>query len=314
MRVLVTGGAGFIGSHLVRGCLEAQHEVRVLDDFSTGRRENLRGVGGEIELVEGSITELETVRKSAEGCEVIFHLAALPSVPLTIEEPLRTHRVNMTGTLNVLVAAQTTGVRRVVYSSSCAVYGEAQTLPVGEDASVRPASPYAVQKYGGELYVDRYVDLFGLEAVSLRYFNVYGPGQDPSSTYAAVVPRFISALAKGEEPVVFGDGLQSRDFVFVGDVVEANLAAASVTLESAARVFNVASGSRVTVLELLAAVACALGREDVCPRHESARPGDLRDSVADTRRARAELDWCPRTTLAKGLAATVTALTGKPEA
>ena len=308
MRVLVTGGAGFIGSNLVRGCLEADYEVRIIDDFSTGRRENLTGVREEVELIEGSVTDLETVREASESCEVVFHLAALPSVPLSVEDPTRTHGVNVTGTVNVLEAARKIGVRRVIFASSCAIYGEPERLPISEETPPRPLSPYALQKYVSEVYVSRYVELYGLEAVILRYFNVYGPNQDPASTYAAVIPRFLRAVAKGEPPSVYGDGAQSRDFVYVRDVVEANLAAARAPVGVSGERFNVGRGTPVTVLELLDAVARVLGREEASPEHQPPRPGDLRHSVADARRAAEQLGWHARTALELGLVETARAL------
>jgi UDP-glucose 4-epimerase len=295
LRVLVTGGAGFIGSHLVRGSL---------DDFSTGSRENLSGVRESVEIVEGSVTEPDTLREVVSACEVVFHLAALPSVELSVEDPARTHLVNAMGTLHVLEAARHTGVRRVVCASSCAIYGNPKQLPVSEDTPPHPLSPYAVQKYVAELYASRFAELYGLEAVSLRYFNVYGPDQDPASPYAAVIPRFLRAVSKGERPVIFGDGCQTRDFVYVRDVVAANLAAASAPAAVSGKVFNVARGHQVTLLELLDAVARSLGRDAVRAEHGPPRPGDVRDSVADVRRAERELDWRAETPLEEGLAQT----------
>jgi UDP-glucose 4-epimerase len=307
VRVLVTGGAGFIGSNLVRGCLEGGYEVRILDDFSTGRRENLTGVREDVQLIEGSVTDLETIREASKSCEVVFHLAALPSVALSVENPTRTHAVNVTGTVHVLEAAREVGARRVVFASSCAIYGETERLPISEETPPQPLSPYALHKYVSELYIRSYIELYGLDAVILRYFNVYGPNQDPASNYAAVIPRFLRAVAKGEPPRVYGDGAQSRDFVYVRDVVEACLAAARAPRHVSGEQFNVGRGVPVTILELLDTVVRVLGREGVYPKHEPARPGDLRQSVADVRRAGERLGWHARTPLEPGLAETARA-------
>jgi UDP-glucose 4-epimerase len=304
LRALVTGGAGFIGSHLVRGCLERGYEVRVVDDFSTGRRENLAGLEGDVEVVEGSVTDLETLRRLSMGCATLFHLAALPSVPLSVEDPVRTHVVNATGTLHALEAARQSGLPRVVYASSCAIYGKAEQMPISEEMPARPASPYALQKYLGELYAERFVELYGLEVVSLRYFNVYGPRQSSVGGYAAVIPQFLEALAKGEPPNVHGDGGQSRDFVYVRDVVEATLSAAGAPANVSGRVFNVGCGKQVSILDLLDAVARAVGREEVRPEFAPSRPGDLRHSVADVRSSADFLGWRARTPLDAGLADT----------
>lgn len=311
MRVLVTGGAGFIGSHLVRACLEAGDEVRVLDDFSTGRRERLSAVSADVDLIEGSVTDPERVREATRECEVVHHLAALPMVPLSLEDPVRTHDVNATGTLHVLEGARATGVRRVVLASSCSVYGDADRLPIVEDTPPAPLSPYALQKYVGELYAATFSGLYGLETVSLRYFNVYGPEQDPASPYAAVIPRFVTALLKGEPPRIFGDGEQTRDFVFVGDVVSANLAAAGAPSAVSGRCFNVATGEPLAISELARVVARILDRPAVPAEHAPARSGEVRHSVADVRRAGEWLGWRPQTPLEQGLAITAAALGGR---
>ena len=226
MRVLVTGGAGFIGSHLVRACLEAGDDVRVFDDFSTGKSENLRDVAREIEVVEASVVDRSALERAARGCEVVYHHAAIASVPRSVDDPVGTHAVNATGTLHALEAARCAGARRVVYASSSAVYGDDERLPKHEDMPARPRSPYALQKQSGESYCEQYARLYGLECVPLRYFNVFGPRQDPKSMYAGVIPLFVTALCAGARPRIFGDGLQSRDFVYVADVVAANRAAA----------------------------------------------------------------------------------------
>jgi nucleoside-diphosphate-sugar epimerase len=311
MRVLITGGAGFIGSNLVRGSLEAGDTVRVFDDFSTGVRGNLAGLEPHVEVVEGSVTDPEAVRRAAAGCEVVYHQAALGSVPRSIEEPLVTHAINATGTLNVLDGARHAGVRRLVYAASSSAYGDTETLPKVESMPPRPLSPYALQKQAGEAYCWLYTTLYGLETVALRYFNVYGPRQTARSTYAAVIPRFISALASGERPRVYGDGGQTRDFTFVSDAVAANLAAATAPAEAAGEVYNVADGKRVSLLELLDEIASALEARGalavspVEPEFLPSRVGDVRHSLADVSKAERLLGWKPRVSLAEGIAATV---------
>jgi UDP-glucose 4-epimerase len=311
VRVLVTGGAGFIGSNLVRACLEDGESVRVLDDFSTGCRENLSSVCEEVEIVEGSVVDLAAVREAVRGCDVIFHLAALPSVPLSVEDPVRTHAVNATGTLHVLEAARDIGVSRVVYASSCSVYGDTPKPPISEAAPAQPVSPYALQKRVGELYLQRFHELYGVPGVALRFFNVYGPDQDPRSPYAAVIPRFVSAVAKGETPVIFGDGAQVRDFVFVRDVSAACRNAAAAPEEASGQLFNVASGEGVSMLDLLERVCHTLGREDVRAEHGPPRAGDVRESVGDVRLAAERLGWRARTPLDRGLSEVADVLVGK---
>jgi UDP-glucose 4-epimerase len=301
MRVLVTGGAGFIGSHLVRACLEAGDRVRVLDDFSTGREANLRDVRADVELLRGSVADFARVQAAVEGCEVVYHQAALPSVPRSIEEPLESHAANATGTLHVLEAARRSGVRRVVYAASSSAYGDTEVLPKTESMPTRPLSPYALQKLVGEEYARQYTQLFSLETASLRYFNVFGPRQDPNSPYAAVIPLFTRAAARGERPRIFGDGQQSRDFTYVADVVAANLAAARGPRESAGEVFNVACGGRVTLLELLERICKALDRPPIEPIFEPPRAGDVRHSQADVSKARRLLGWSARVSLDEGL-------------
>ena len=302
---LITGGAGFIGSHIVRRMLALEWDVVVLDDLSTGRRENLDAVAADIRFIEGDVSSLDEVRAAVEGCEAVFHQAALPSVPRSIADPISSHTVNATGTLNVLVAARDAGVRRVVMASSSSVYGAVPGLPKSESMAALPISPYAVSKLAAESYCRTWFDLYGLETVALRYFNVFGPRQDPMSAYAAVVPRFIAAYGAGDPPVIFGDGGQSRDFTYVANVVAANVRA----LDAAAapgRVYNIACGARITLNDL----ALELGRQmgtAIRPVHAAPRPGEVRHSLADIAAARADLGYEPRIGLAEGLRATVRA-------
>lgn len=277
---LVTGGAGFIGSHLVENLLEGGARVRVLDDFSTGRRENLTPFMDRIELLEGDITDPETCRQAAQGVNVVFHQAALPSVPRSVAEPVRSHEVNATGTLNVLLAARDAGARRVVYASSSSAYGDTPTLPKIETQTPSPRSPYAVAKLTGEQYCRAFPGVYGLETVSLRYFNVFGPRQDPASPYAAVIPLFASAAMDGTSPTINGDGEQTRDFTYIHNVVLANFLAASVSAEKVSgEVFNVGCGGRISINDLWNAIRKTL-KADVEAVHGPPRPGDVKDSLA----------------------------------
>ncbi len=281
----MTGGAGFIGSHLVRACLEAGEDVRVFDDFSTGKRENLAGIARDVEVSEGSVVDAAAVERAARGCEVVYHQAAIASVPRTVDDPIGTNAVNATGTLHALEAARRAGARRFVAASSAAVYGDDERLPKREDMPVLPRSPYALQKLASELYCEQYTRLYGLQTVALRYFNVFGPRQDPKSMYAGVIPIFVAALRAGARPRIYGDGLQSRDFVYVADVVAANRAAAVAQAAVAGSAINVGRGERTTLLELLALLARALDLTAPEPIFEPARSGDVRHSQADVSRA-----------------------------
>lgn len=303
MKALVTGGAGFIGSHLVERLLDEGLEVRVLDNFSTGRRENLEAVTSHIELVEGDICDYQLMCETMQGVEVAFHQAALCSVERSVEDPQITNSINIGGTLNVLLAARDERVKCVVYASSSSVYGDTPALPKQEAQTPVPASPYAVTKLTGELYCHTFYQLFGLQTFSLRYFNVFGPRQVQDSPYAAVIPRFISALLQGESPVIYGDGKQSRDFSYVGDVVEANL----LVMKAKAgfgEAFNIACEQRTTVKQL-ADYLRALLKTKIRPVHQQPRPGDVRHSMADIAKARELLEYQPRTGLLTGLARTV---------
>jgi UDP-glucose 4-epimerase len=304
-RVLVTGGAGFIGSNLVRGLLERGDEVKVLDNFSTGNRRNLDGL--EIEVVEGELRSYERVHRAVRGVEVVFHLGALGSVPRSVQDPLTTNAVNVDGTLNVLLAARDEGVRRVVYASSSSVYGSSAQLPALESSPVDPISPYGVAKLAAERYCVSFSRVYhSFETVVLRYFNVFGPRQNPQSQYAAAVPLFISAVAEGRPVTIFGDGEQSRDFTYVTNVIEANLAAADAPGANG-RIFNIAAGAPNSVNALVEAIGTLLGKP-VAKEYAPPRPGDIRDSFADVGAARETLAWAPTIGFEEGLRHTAEAL------
>lgn len=302
MHALVTGGAGFIGSHLVQRLLERGCAVRVLDDFSSGSRARLDGLGPAVEVVEGDVRDPGALAAAVAGADTIFHLAALVSVTQSVEQPVETFDVNLLGTLRLLEAARQAGAARVVLASTCAVYGDAAALPVSEGTPPAPLSPYAASKLAAEEALKLYSRLHGLATVSLRFFNVYGPGQDPSSPYAAVVPRFIAALRAGRQPTIFGDGLQTRDFVYVGDIVEGLYAAATLP-GVAGSVFNVGRGEETSVLGLALAIGAQLGVE-VSPVFAPARDGELLRSYGDVS-AFAAAGFRAATTLDAGLALTV---------
>lgn len=301
--VLVTGGAGFIGSHLVEALVQRGLRVRVLDNFSTGDPANLDEVAGQIDLIEGDLTDLDAVQQAMKGVEVVFHQAALASVPRSVANPLATHRACVDGTLHVLLAARDAGVRRVVYAASSSAYGNSARLPKTETDPTAPLSPYAVAKLAGEQYCAAFSQVYGLETVRLRYFNVYGPRQTPDSPYAAVIPLFIQALRQGRPPRVYGDGHQSRDFTYVADVVQANIKAAEVAGVSG-RVYNIAGGKRVSLLHLLHLLS-ELMQVDVQPEFMAARPGDVKHSQADISRAMNELGYRPTTDIRTGLQACI---------
>jgi len=301
---LVTGGAGFIGSNIVAELLQRGERVRVLDNFSTGRRENIVPFVDDIDLIEGDFRDLSTVTHAMKGVDYVLHQGALPSVQRSVDAPLATHAANATGTLNVLIAARDAGIRRVVYASSSSIYGDSPTLPKREDMLPAPKSPYAVSKMGGEQYCRAFAEVFALETVCLRYFNVFGPRQDPASQYSAVIPLFITALLQGEAPTIYGDGRQSRDFTYVANVVQANLLAAVAPREAVGRVFNIACGQRFTLLDLVAALRDILDI-DVEPIHAAPRPGDVRHSLADISAAQETLGYNPTVSFHEGLRRTV---------
>lgn len=297
--VLVTGGAGFIGSHLVRALLRAGARVRVLDDFSTGRRENLSGLGPRVDLVEGSLTDRRALTAALSGVDHVLHQAAIPSVPRSIDNPAASHAANVEGTLQLLLAARQAGTRRLVYASSSSVYGDPPTLPVVETFPTNPLSPYAVQKLAAEQYFRVFHRVYGMETVCLRYFNVFGPRQDPHSTYAAVIPRLIATALHGRPFTVNGDGHQSRDFTYVDNVVQANLLAL-VAPDAPGRVFNAACGNSISLNQIIAAIGSLCGR-DLPVSYGPPRTGDIRHSRADISAAREVLGYQPRVTVEEGI-------------
>ncbi|MCX7819950.1 MAG: NAD-dependent epimerase/dehydratase family protein [Kiritimatiellae bacterium] len=299
--VLVTGGAGFIGSHLVEALAADGVEVRAFDNLSSGRAENLAGVRGRVDLIVGDVRSEAQLAAAMDGVGVVVHLAALVSVADSVERPAENYEINVMGTVRVLEAARAAGVRRVVCASSAAVYGNEPTLPKREDMPPVPASPYAAAKLAGEQIARVHAELYGLGTVSLRFFNVYGPRQDPSSPYSGVISRFVEALARGEPPRVFGDGRQTRDFVFVRDVVAAIRRAADSPAVGRGEVFNVGTGRASSLLEVLGVLGPLAGHSPA-PRFEPPRPGDVRHSVADISRIREVLGFEPGVTLADGLA------------
>jgi UDP-glucose 4-epimerase len=304
-RVLVTGGAGFIGSNLTEALLKKGHQVRVLDNFSTGKRENLLFDKGysSFEVTEGDICDPAVCHEAMKGIEYVYHEAALPSVQRSVEDPLASNAVNVEGTLNVLIAARDAGAKRMIYASSSSVYGDTPTLPKQEEMAPNPLSPYALQKYIGEQYCRLFFQLYGLETISLRYFNIFGPKQDPASIYSAVIPRFIDALLKRDRPIVFGDGEQSRDFTYIDNVVEANLLALSRD-HVRGEVVNVACGKQISLNQLLRILKEILG-STISPLHQEPRKGDVRHSLADIRKGKEILNYVPKVDIEVGLRRTL---------
>jgi UDP-glucose 4-epimerase len=289
---LITGGAGFIGSHIASALVESGARVRVIDNLSTGYEKNIEAIGSGIDFVKADVADDQALNKVLSDVELIFHEAAIPSVPRSIEKPTETHKASVDATFKLLLAARDHKVRRVVYAASSSAYGDQPELPKREDMRPAPLSPYAVAKLVGEYY--------GLETVSLRYFNVFGPRQDPTSQYSGVISRFMSALMTGEQPVIYGDGEHSRDFTYISNVIDANLRAAE-SAKAVGEIINIANGHRTTLNELLDAMKVVTGKPHVTARYESPRAGDVRDSLADLTRARALLGYEPRVGLEEGL-------------
>jgi len=300
---LVTGGAGFIGSNIVEYLVGQGERVRALDNFATGKRENLADIPGEFELVEADIRDLDAIRPAFEGVDYVLHQAAIPSVPRSVKDPVTTNGANVTGTVNVLIAARDAGVKRVVLASSSSVYGANPQLPKREDMLPQPLSPYAASKLAMEGYARAFYHVYGLETVCLRYFNVFGPRQDPTSQYAAVIPKFITVMLKGERPTIYGDGEQTRDFTYVANVVDANIKAAHAK-GAAGEVFNIACGQRISINELVRVLNEILGT-DIEPVYAEPRPGDVRHSLADISTAGEVLGYEVAVAFAEGLRRTV---------
>jgi UDP-glucose 4-epimerase len=298
MKAIITGGAGFIGSNLAE-VLSRGNGVIIVDDLSTGNEANIRGL--DIEFVKGSVTDLDLLRTTFKDADYVFHQAAIPSVPRSIKDPISTNEANVNGTLNVLVAAMDVGVKKVIYASSSSVYGDTPELPKREDMKPNPLSPYAVTKLMGEYYCKVFNDVYDLKTVSLRYFNVYGPKQDPYSDYAAVIPKFIKRVQEGKPPIIYGDGNQTRDFTSVDDVVSANILAAGSDAEG---VYNVATGKRITINELAKEIMAIMGR-DLNPIHEKPREGDVLHSLGDITKAKKDFGYEPGDNLEENLKDTV---------
>lgn len=302
--VLVTGGAGFIGSHLAATLSERGARVRVIDDLSTGYSENLADIGGKVDFINASITDSEALKRALEDVELVFHEAAIPSVPRSVVQPVETHEASVNGTFSLLLAARDRKVRRVVYAASSSAYGDQPESPKHEAMRPDPLSPYAVAKLVGEYYCQVFTRTYALETVCLRYFNVFGPRQDPGSQYSGVISRFILALQQGQRPTIYGDGEQTRDFTYIANVVDANLRAAESN-QAVGKVINIANGQSVTVNEVLVALQQLMGRADVAAEYAPARPGDVRHSLADLTLAKSLLGYSPSVTLKEGLQLTL---------
>ncbi|HEU5118017.1 MAG TPA: SDR family oxidoreductase [Isosphaeraceae bacterium] len=305
--ILVTGGAGFIGSHLVEALLADGHPVRVADNLSTGRLSNLEGLSGSIEIVEGDLSDFDFARRAARGAHYVFHQAAVPSVPRSVEDPLGSHSSGPTATLNVLEAARQAGTHRVMFAASSSAYGDTETLPKTEDMLPRPLSPYAAGKLAGESYIHVYARTMGLDGVSLRYFNVFGPRQDPSSPYSGVISQFASKMMRGEAPTVLGDGHQTRDFTYVENVVQANLLAMKHQAPLNGLVLNVGTGRQVSLRELVDALNSALG-SSLVPSFGPPRKGDVLHSLASLKLLETTLGYRPRVDFETGIMRTVASL------
>lgn len=298
---LITGGAGFIGSNIAKELVSRGESVRILDNFSTGKRENLHPFrqNPDFEIFEGDLRSFHIVRDAVKGCDFVLHQGALPSVPRSVKDPITSNDVNIMGTLNVLEAAREFGVKRVVFASSSSIYGNSETLPKTESMPVAPLSPYALTKYAGERYCQIYHQLYGLETVALRYFNVFGPNQDPSSQYSAVIPKFIKLIRDGKSPIIYGDGSQSRDFTYVSNNVEANILACTAP-NVAGQVFNIACGERYTLIDLMNNINDILGTQ-IQPIFEKERVGDVKHSMAGIEKAKDQLGFKIQTSFTEGL-------------
>lgn len=301
---LVTGGAGFIGSNLVEALVGQKARVRVLDNFSTGKRENIAPWTSAIEVVEGSLTNLDDCRRAVDGVDYVLHQGALPSVPKSVERPVDSNEANVTGTLHMLVAARDAGVKRFVYAASSSAYGDTPTLPKVETMPGSPKSPYAIQKYTGEMYCRVFYETYGLPTVALRYFNIFGPRQDPTSQYSAVIPKFITKMLADEAPTIFGDGTQSRDFTYIDNVVHANLAACTAGEAAFGRVMNIACGDRINLLDL-ARVIREVVKKGKTPIHAPERRGDVKHSLADIGLAHQLIGYAPKVRFDEGIAKTI---------
>lgn len=301
---LVTGGAGFIGSHIASTLAASGARVRVIDDLSTGYQENLDEIKGDFEFIQASVADESALTRALKDVEFVFHEAAIPSVPRSVEKPRETHIACIDATFSLLLAARDSKVRRVVYAASSSAYGDQPTLPKVEEMSPDPLSPYAVAKLVGEYYCQVFTRVYGLETVSLRYFNVFGPRQDPGSQYSGVISRFIDSLLRGEQPVIFGDGEQSRDFTYIQNVVQANLLAAE-SLNAVGRVINIGNGQQTTLNDLLQELKSLTGRNEIEVEYRPTRSGDVRHSLADTQRARELLAFEPKIDLREGLQLTI---------
>lgn len=301
---LVTGGAGFIGSHIASGLIHQGARVRIIDDLSTGHRENVAEIGGDVDFIQASLTDQRAVSRALQDVELVFHEAAIPSVPRSVAKPTETHEASVNATFSLLLAARDQKIRRLVYAASSSAYGDQPELRKREDMRPDPLSPYAVAKLVGEYYCQVFSRVYGLETVSLRYFNVFGPRQDPASQYSGVISRFMDALLNREQPIIYGDGEQSRDFTYISNVVDANLRAAE-SGSAVGQVINIASGERVTINQVFEKVKKLTGRTDVRAEYASARTGDVRDSLADLTLARSLLGYSPKIGLEEGLRLTL---------
>lgn len=303
-KYLVTGGAGFIGSNIVKRLVEEGKEVRVLDNFSTGKRENLLPFLNKIELYDGDFTDIDVARNAVKGVDYVIHTGAIPSVPRSIDDPISTNSANITGTLNLLIASRDEKVKRFVYSASSSAYGDSPVMPKEETMPTSPKSPYAIQKLVGEMYCQNFYKLFGLETVCLRYFNVFGPNQDPESVYSAVIPLFIKKLQKGESPIILGDGTTSRDFTYVDNNVDANLRACVAGSECAGEIINIACGYEISLNQLVEKINVEIGT-DIKPEYKDERAGDVKHSLADIGKAERLLGYKPLVSFDEGLKKTI---------